>query len=680
MSRGDSPWANDTVSYTYANRLRTGLSLSQPGGSWSQTYGYDVTRRMTNIVSPAGSFGYQYAGSGPSTLVSRLALPDGAYITNGYDSVARLLSTELESSTNSDLDSYAYGYNQAGQRTNVVRTAGDFVNYSYDNAGELTAGQGFESGGAMPRLQEQLGYDYDAAGNLNFRTNNGFLQTFNVNNLNEFTSIDRSGTLTVSGTTTTPATSVTVNTSNAVRYADSTFASTNQPWVNGANTYTAIAQDSYGRQSTNSVTANLEATNSYSYDLNGNLLSDTNRNFAYDDENQLTSVYVTNAWRCDFVYDGKFRRRIEKDYSWQSGAWVQTNEIHFIYDGNSVIQERDANNNPLVSYTRSGSTLLARTDYGQEIPGSPTTAYYHEDGNANVTCLIYPSQQIAAKYLYGPFGETLSLSGPLAPFNTYRFASKEWNDRAGIYYFGRRYYDPIIIRFLNRDPLAEQGGINLYAYVANNPINEIDLLGWSDFNAPPVSVNSPFSISPIVNVTPVSGNWNLFNPLGGQLGQIFPMMGANGQPFWDSQIQFTQYPNGYGSQVSVSGTMWPGGSCNTVNGSGAGAGSLLFNLSGAPGNYLVNVSASVDLSGTGGAGAMADLFAGTNPLGPLYGGTGFPLNFYTNLSIPVTIPQSGYTTMPFFQYQPSIGVRQGPNASGSATGTFGFSVSPQSSP
>ena len=77
--------------------------------------------------------------------------------------------------------------------------------------------------------------------------------------------------------------------------------------------------------------------------------------------------------------------------------------------------------------------------------------------------LIYANQIVAAKYLYGPFGETLSLSGPLAPLNTYRFASKEWNDRAGIYYFGRRYYDPIIMRFLNRDPIAEQGGINLYA-------------------------------------------------------------------------------------------------------------------------------------------------------------------------------------------------------------------------
>ena len=50
---------------------------------------------------------------------------------------------------------------------------------------------------------------------------------------------------------TSPATNVTVNTSNAVIYADVMFASTNQPWVNGNNTFTAIARDAYGRRDTN---------------------------------------------------------------------------------------------------------------------------------------------------------------------------------------------------------------------------------------------------------------------------------------------------------------------------------------------------------------------------------------------------------------------------------------------
>ena len=70
--------------------------------------------------------------------------------------------------------------------------------------------RGKESGGTTNRRHEQLGYAYDAAGNLHFRTNNALTQTFNVNDLNELTTGTRSGTLTVAGTTTSAATNVTV--------------------------------------------------------------------------------------------------------------------------------------------------------------------------------------------------------------------------------------------------------------------------------------------------------------------------------------------------------------------------------------------------------------------------------------------------------------------------------------
>ena len=170
-------------------------------------------------------------------------------------------------------------------------------------------------------------YQYDAAGNLNTRTNNTLIQNFGVNSLNELTMTTNTGRLTVAGTTTSLATNVTVNTSNAVLYADITFASTNQPWVNGNNTFKAIAKDVYGRKDTNSLTVNIQLTNSYAYDLNGNLLSDGTRYFAYDDENQLISVTVSNVWQSQFVYDGKMRKRIERDYSgWNGSSWMQTND------------------------------------------------------------------------------------------------------------------------------------------------------------------------------------------------------------------------------------------------------------------------------------------------------------------------------------------------------------------
>jgi len=231
-------------------------------------------------------------------------------------------------------------------------------------------------------LHEQFGYTYDASGNLNYRTNNALIQTFNANNLNELSTVTRSGTLTVAGTTTSPATNVTVNMFNAVLYADFSFASPNQSLVDGLNTFMAVAKNSQGRQVSNSLSVYLPATVSYQYDANGNMLSDGMRCFAYDDENQMTSVWVTNAWRSDFVYDGRMRRRIRREYTWLNSTWTQTNEVHYVYDGNLVIQERDTNNQPRVTYTRgndlSGSLqgvggiggLLARMD----ATGSPVSS------------------------------------------------------------------------------------------------------------------------------------------------------------------------------------------------------------------------------------------------------------------------------------------------------------------
>jgi RHS repeat-associated protein len=525
-------WPSDTVNYTYQNRLRSELSLSHPGGSaWTENYGYDSTRRLTNVVSFAGIFSYTYD---PVKLlrVAELELPNSAYITNTYDSVARLLSTALINTGGTNLDSAYYVYNTAGQRTSETNTAGDYRNYTYDNESELVTAKGKEASGTS-RIQEQFGYAYDAAGNLNFRTNNALIQAFNVNNLNELTTTTNGGTLTVAGTTTIPATSVTINGLSASNYTDATFALGGFTVTNGVNFYRAIGEDSSGDFSTNSVTVNLPATNNYTYDMNGNLLSDGTRNFAYDDENELICVCVSNAWSNSFAYDGKMRRRIERDYTW-NGGWLETNEAHFIYDGNLVIEERNASNNPLVSYTRGNDLsgklqgaggiggMLARTTYGQEIPGSPTTAFYHADGNGNITALMYPMQQLAAKYLYDPYGNMLAMSGPLMNFNKYRFSSKMWNDNAGLYYYGYRFYDPNLQRWLNRDPLGDVGFItmreakrfpkltnykarkeigetvtdlydllltgnsgknDLYDFTANNPISKTDIFGlwcWCD--------------------------------------------------------------------------------------------------------------------------------------------------------------------------------------------------------
>ena len=72
------PWANDTLTYTYVQGLLTTLTLSQTTSNWSQSYGYDSGWRMTNAVSPAGSFTYSYNFQPASSLVTGIQLPNGA--------------------------------------------------------------------------------------------------------------------------------------------------------------------------------------------------------------------------------------------------------------------------------------------------------------------------------------------------------------------------------------------------------------------------------------------------------------------------------------------------------------------------------------------------------------------------------------------------------------------------
>ncbi len=397
----------------YTQGHRTSLTLAQPSGTWAQTYVHDLEWRLITNTAPAGNFIYSYPASSPSALVMGIALPNSAAIVNTYDTLFRLQSTSLTNQWGQVLDGYTYGRDNLGLVTSVLRNYGlttSTATPGYDKIGQLISWNASEANGT-PRLNEQLGYGYDQAGNLHLRTNNALVQTFTPDNVNQLASISRTGTLTVSGATPAPAASVTVNGNAAQTYGDFTFARTNNVLNSGPTTFTVIAQNAYGVKVTNSQTVNLPTNVVFSYDGNGNMTGDGFRTFYYDSESRLTNVTVNNGWKAEFVYDGLGRRRIERDYSW-TGTWSLTNETRFILDGVLPIQERDINNAVQVTYTRgldlSGTRqgaggiggLLARTD-------ANGTTFYHSDGIGNVTALMDGQQNMVARYLYDPFGRQL---------------------------------------------------------------------------------------------------------------------------------------------------------------------------------------------------------------------------------------------------------------------------------
>ena len=446
----DGPWSSDTVTNIYFSRLRTNLSLVQPAGAWTNGFAYDAAKRLTNVTSPAGAFGYTLgAAAAASPLPKKLLLPNTSYITNHYDNVARLLFTKLNNSSHTTLNKHEYLYNVGNQRTQQTFTDAATYGYTYDKIGQLKVADSSVA-------SQDCGYTYDLAWNLNYRTNSAGVTTFSVNSKNELTS--------------------------------------------GPN-------------------------GNYAYDANGNLTNyySTYMTYAYDDENQLTSWEYIQTARTEYVYDGRGRLRVRKDYSWNGSSWSLSSETRYVYDGMRVIQERNGSGTPLVSYTRgsdlSGSLegaggiggMLARS-HGYSSGNWTAHNYYHADGNGNITYLVNSSQTLAGSYRYDPYGNTISMSGFWGSANKYRFSSKELTPggSGSIYYYGYRFYDPNLQRWLNRDPLGDHRatlllqvpskslvrafawglkieqleGPNLFAFLANNPVSSIDPLGRDHYQEP----------------------------------------------------------------------------------------------------------------------------------------------------------------------------------------------------
>ena len=500
----DGPWVNDVVSYTYNNRLRSAMTVGLPSGSvLSTSYGYDAIKRLTNITSWAGTFVYGYSNN-PATEVLKITLPNSAYITNTYDNVARELSTTLYNSSATALNTHTYLYDKAGQRTNQTYTTGNYDRYTYDGIGQLLTASGYESGGTA-RSQEQLKYKYDAAGNLSVRTNNALVQTFNADTLNQLSTITRTGTLTVSGTaSSTAVTNVTVNTTNASIYADATFAATNFTPSDGYNTYTAIAQDTYGRKATNTITVYLPATETYKYDANGNLTNDAVWAYRWDGENRLiqasnvdiSTLAMTNRVMVNLTYDF-MGRRATKSVCTNNGTVWTTNTVRYIYDlspdgqgqgGWNLLAVMDAQGNLVQSYiwgqdlsgTMNGAGGIGGLVGVTEVSNNTVTNCHYTafDGNGNITALVRATDHTtSARYEYSPFGQLIRSTGVMAKNNPFRFSTKYWDDETDLVYYGYRYYSPSLGRWINRDPSEEDGGNNLYTFIENCGPNDFDLDG-----------------------------------------------------------------------------------------------------------------------------------------------------------------------------------------------------------
>ena len=236
------------------------------------------------------------------------------------------------------------------------------------------------------------------------------------------------------------------------------------------------------------------------YDLDGNLLQDGLWSFLWDGSNRLIQMESLPSWpaganrlKLRFAYDAA-GRRIHKQVFQEvnlngSKTYVLKLDRRFLYDGWNLIAELDPDGSPARTYLW-GTDLSGSAQGAGGVGGllaihilkGPASAvgvhFPFYDGNGNVTGLTSAATGMeTARYSYDAFGVELRASGPAAQANPFHFSTKFTDEESGLVYFGFRYYDPSAGRWLSRDPIGEQGGVNLYGMVRNDPVNSVDTLG-----------------------------------------------------------------------------------------------------------------------------------------------------------------------------------------------------------
>jgi len=204
----------------------------------------------------------------------------------------------------------------------------------------------------------------------------------------------------------------------------------------------------------------------YTYDDNGNLISDGEKTYVYNEVNQLVEVKDASGTIAAFTYDFS-GKRISKTTS--SGT------VNYHYAGDKVISETDASGNIITEYT------WDQHNRPVSMIKDGATYYYHVNAHGDVTSLTDENGNVVAQYEYDAWGNILSQSGTMASINPYRYAGYMYDEETGLYYLMARYYDAEVGRFITRDTFAgfssNPQSLNLYVYSYNIPVNLIDPSG-----------------------------------------------------------------------------------------------------------------------------------------------------------------------------------------------------------
>jgi RHS repeat-associated protein len=374
----------------------------------------------------------------------------------------------------------------------VTREDGSYWSYTYNDRGELISGKKYWVDNSIV-WGEQTEYSFDNVGNRSFAKTGGNQlgslrqSNFTANSLNQYSQRSVPAAVDVTGAASTSAV-VTVNNQSTVRsgeyfYKELLIDNTSGPVSQQINVIGA--RSNFGAGGEDAITQKDArvylpgVTESFTYDDDGNLLNDGRWVYTWDGENRLIvieaamEVPAEAKSKLEFAYND-FGQRIRKiAYTWNvaTSSYQLESVSKFIYVEESLIAEVDGEDNLLRSYSWVRGQLLLINDSGN-------TYAVGYDGANNLTCLVNTTTgNLSAQYDYDPYGNTLRATAEPAVNNPFRFASQYHDKETGQIYYGFRFYSSSMGRWLSRDPAEEYGGLNLYAFTANDAINHLDIRG-----------------------------------------------------------------------------------------------------------------------------------------------------------------------------------------------------------
>ena len=232
---------------------------------------------------------------------------------------------------------------------------------------------------------------------------------------------------------------------------------------------------------------NIAGAAALAYTTDGEVTGVGGLMFGYDAASRLTTVATGDVTIAAYAYDA-FDRRVRKT--------TPEATTTYLYDGWNLVREEIAGTN--------GTTDVIEYYWGKDISGSLDTAggiggllYLKRNGavyvplydaSGNVTAYVDAAGNVVATFAYDAFGNTVAEDGTLAGAFHFKYSTKYHDAETGLVYYGYRYYAPTAARWLTRDPLEEQGGLNLHCFCENDGVNRYDALGLmvdptSDHNA-----------------------------------------------------------------------------------------------------------------------------------------------------------------------------------------------------